>query len=475
MAACRSRGTQRCGLYDCPMIILPVPYREPWAAFSVFAASRHAALLDRSADTADDCISIVAAEPLEVVTASEEGGFIDGALHSPCPFETLDEVWRRHRRSAEGLPFCGALIGYLGYELGGFLEKLPRPKPDRACLPALCFGVYDTAALFDHRSRRAFVIGADEAKAARFAATLASAPFELPPPALQPVLEWRAEQSREEMQANIARILGYIAAGDVYQVNYTQRFMARRPAGLSDFDLYRRLRSISPAPYSTFLACGDVSIASASPERFLALDRQGTVTAEPIKGTRPRDSDASCDAQLARELQQSAKDNAENLMIVDLMRNDLSRVCEVGSVAVPYLNRLQSFAHVHHLVSTVTGRLRGSVSPIDVLRATFPGGSVTGAPKIRAMQIIRELEPAQRGAYCGAHGWIGFDGGADLAMTIRTLTLTPDLIVAQAGGGIVADSDPAAEYEESMVKIAPLLRAGMGEGDDYLVERRPVR
>ena len=160
-------------------------------------------------------------------------------------------------------------------------------------------------------------------------------------------------------------------------------------------------------------------------------------------------------------LQESPKDNAENLMIVDLMRNDLSRVCEAGSVAVPHLCRLQSFSHVHHLVSTVTGHLCPSVTPIDVLRATFPGGSVTGAPKIRAMEIIRELEPSPRGAYCGAHGWIGFDGKADLAMTIRSLTLTPDLIVAQAGGGIVADSDPAAEYEESMVKAAPLLQAAL--------------
>jgi len=458
------------------MIVLPVPYREPAAAFSVFASGRHAALLDRSGEAAGECISIVAAEPVEIVTATEDGGFIDGVPHARDPFETLSEVWRRHRQSANGLPFCGALIGYLGYELGGFLEKLPPAKPDALRVPAMSLSVYDTAALLDHRRRRALVIGADEAKATRFASRLASAPFELPPPALTPAVTWRAEQSREEVEAKIARIIDYIRAGDVYQANYTQRFTAHRPAGLSDFDLYRRLRSISPAPYSTFLRCGDVSIASASPERFLALDGAGLITVEPIKGTRRRDSDPACDAGLARALQQSAKDNAENLMIVDLMRNDLSRVCEVGSVAVPYLNRLQSFSHVHHLVSTVTGRLRGSVSPIDVLRATFPGGSVTGAPKIRAMEIIRELEPRARGAYCGAHGWIGFDGMADLAMTIRTLTLTPDMIVAQAGGGIVADSDPVAEYDESMVKIAPLLRAGLGEADDDgLAERRAMR
>jgi para-aminobenzoate synthetase component 1 len=435
------------------MHVLSIPYCDPAAAFSVFAADEHAALLDR------DRLSVIAAGPLEVVTATEAGGFIDGVYHAGDPFETLGEVWRRRRRTnRRRLPFCGALIGYLGYELGGFLEKLPPPKAGSPPIPAMSFGVYDTAALFDHRRRVAYVAGAGKAKAASFAARLAAAPLEQPPAAL-PAVEWHSEQSRAEVESAIRRIIDYIGAGDVYQVNYTQRFTASRRPEHSDFELYRRLRSISPAPYSSFLRCGGVSIAGASPERFLALDGEGLVSAEPIKGTRPRASDPARDAALARALQESPKDNAENLMIVDLMRNDLSRVCEAGSVAVPHLNRLQSFSHVHHLVSTVTGRLRPGVTPIDVLRATFPGGSVTGAPKIRAMEIIRELEPSPRGAYCGAHGWIGFDGKADLAMTIRSLTLTPDLIVAQAGGGIVADSDPAGEYEESMVKAAPLLQA----------------
>ncbi len=445
------------------MHAVPIPYREPEAAFAVFASDPYAALLDY--DTAGRSISLVAAEPVEIVTATGEGGFADGVWHSPDPFVTIEEVWRRRaRRRSRAGGFAGALIGYLGYELGGFLEKLPAPKTDIQKLPAMSFGAYDTAAFFDRRRRRAWVSGADASKAAALAARLAAAPRELPPPRT-PALSWEAEQSRAEAEANIRRIIDYIGAGDIFQANYTQRFLAKRPAGLDDFALYRRLRSISPAPFSAFLRCGDISIASASPERFLSLDGKGLVTAEPIKGTRPRGSGAARDAALASALLESAKDKAENLMIVDLMRNDLSRVCEIGSVTVPHLCRLESFAQVHHLVSTVTGRLRGSVTPIDVLRATFPGGSVTGAPKIRAMQIIRELEPSPRGAYCGAYGWIGFDGSADLAMTIRTLTLTPDSILAQAGGGIVADSDPAAEYEESMVKIAPLLQAGLGEGE----------
>jgi para-aminobenzoate synthetase component 1 len=438
------------------MHVLSIPYRDPAAAFSAFTADEHAAFLDR------DRVSLIAAGPLEVVTATEAGGFIDGVYHASDPFEALDEVWQRHRRAnRRRLPFCGALVGYLGYELGDFLERLPPPKAGSPPIPAMSFGVYDTAALFDHRRRRAFVVGAGKAKAADFAARLAAVPAEQPPSAMPPAT-WIPEQSRAEVESRIRRIIEYIGAGDVYQVNYTQRFTAQRRPEHGDFQLYRRLRSISPAPYSTFLRCGGVSIAGASPERFLALDGEGLITAEPIKGTRPRASDPACDAALARALQESSKDNAENLMIVDLMRNDLSRVCEAGSVAVPHLCELQSFSHVHHLVSTVTGRLRPAVTPIDVLRATFPGGSVTGAPKIRAMEIIRELEPSPRGAYCGAHGWLGFDGKADLAMTIRSLTVTPDLIVAQAGGGIVADSDPAAEYEESMVKAGPLLRAAQG-------------
>ncbi len=463
---------QRCGSMDeGGMTVLSIPYREPAAAFMAFAEDTHAALLGCSGGLEGDCVSLVAADPVEVIEAVPPGR--KAALD---PFEALEEVWRRHRCGGGGLPFCGALIGYLGYELGGSLEKLPPPKADYIRVPAMFFAAYDTAALFDRRHRTAVVIGPDEAKAARFAARLGAAPMELPPPAPTPSLTWRAEQSREEAEAGIARIIDYIGAGDVYQVNYTQRFAAQRPAGLSDFDLFRRLAAISPAPYSAFLRCGDVSILSASPERFMALDGEGLVTAEPIKGTRRRDSDPARDARLARELQESAKDNAENLMIVDLMRNDLSRICEPHSVDVPHLNRLRSFAHVHHLVSTVTGRVRAGASPIDVLRATFPGGSITGAPKIRAMEIIRELEPFPRGAYCGAYGWIGFDGRADLAMTIRTLTVTPEWVLAQAGGGIVADSTPAAEYEESLLKVAPLLRAGCGEAEDEgLAERRAVR
>jgi para-aminobenzoate synthetase component 1 len=220
------------------------------------------------------------------------------------------------------------------------------------------------------------------------------------------------------------------------------------------------LRALSPAPFSAFLTVPDgTAIASASPERFLGLDAQGHVVTRPIKGTRPRGRTRAEDEALARELVGSEKDQAENLMIVDLLRNDLSRVCRLGSVAVGELAGLESFANVHHLVSEVRGTLFPNLGPVDLLRATFPGGSITGAPKIRAMEIINELEPARRGPYCGAVAWIGFDGAMDSSIVIRTLVIKDGRVAAQAGAGIVADSDPAAEYDETMDKAWALLQS----------------
>jgi para-aminobenzoate synthetase component 1 len=232
------------------------------------------------------------------------------------------------------------------------------------------------------------------------------------------------------------------------------------PRGLDPFMLYRRLRSLSPAPFAAFISASDgTTILSASPERFLSLDPEGLVVTRPIKGTRPRGRTPGEDKALANELSLSEKDQAENLMIVDLMRNDLSRVCRLGSVEVSELATLESFANVHHLVSEVRGTLFPNLGPVDLLRATFPGGSITGAPKIRAMEIINELEPARRGPYCGAIAWIGFDGAMDSSIVIRTLVIKDGQVAAQAGGGIVADSDPAAEYDESMDKVWALLQS----------------
>jgi para-aminobenzoate synthetase component 1 len=270
---------------------------------------------------------------------------------------------------------------------------------------------------------------------------------------------WRPEVSRARYQAMVRRAVEYIRAGDIFQANVTQRIIGRRPAGLDPFTLYRRLRSLSPAPFAAFVNTGRASILSASPERFLRLGAEGDVDTRPIKGTRPRGRGRRQDRGLAAALLASEKDRAENLMIVDLLRNDLSRVCRIGSVTVRELCALESFANVHHLVSEVRGRLDVGTGAVDLLRAAFPGGSVTGAPKIRAIEIINELEPARRGPYCGAIAWLGFDGAMEASIVIRTMVMRGDDIVAQAGGGIVADSEPADEYAESMDKAGALLQS----------------
>jgi para-aminobenzoate synthetase component 1 len=275
--------------------------------------------------------------------------------------------------------------------------------------------------------------------------------------------DWRTETDRARFEAMVARTVEYIRAGDIFQANMTRRFIAALPPALDPFTLYRRLRRLSPAPFGSYVNAPGLVLLSASPERFLALDNAGRVETRPIKGTRPRGSDPHRDARFVAELRASEKDRAENLMIVDLLRNDLSRVCAIGSVRVPELFTLETFANVHHLVSAVEGRLAPGMTALDLLIAAFPGGSITGAPKIRAIEIIHELEPAARGPYCGALAWIGFDGAMDSSIVIRSLWLADGQVVAQAGGGSVADSEPAAEYEETVVKAAPLLAALAGE------------
>lgn len=461
------------------LIVHPLAFRDPVAAFQAFAGDPVAALLD-SADEAGGTgrYAYIAADPFRLIVAGTVVT-VDGVAVPGDPFTVLERELRAHplEPGDAPVPFRTGAVGFFGYELGRHLERLPPSHSNSLGMPDMVVGLYDVVAAFDRVERRAWILSSGwpartpaarrrraEERAAALAARIDAAPQALPPPDWTPTAAWQPERDREDVERRIARVIDYIRAGDIFQANLTQRLLARRPDGLDDFTLYRRLRAASPAPFAAFLRCGPgVTIASASPERFLRLDAEGRVETRPIKGTRRRDPDPARDAALAAELVASEKDRAENLMIVDLMRNDLGRVCRLGSVRVPRLCALESFVSVHHLVSVVEGRLRPDLGPVDLLRATFPGGSITGAPKIRAMEIIHELEPARRGAYCGAIAWIGFDGQMDSSIVIRTLTLAGDTVVAQAGGGIVADSDPAAEYEESMVKLRPLMRAVAGE------------
>ncbi len=461
---------------DFCLAVWEVPYRDPVTAFAPFAGTPFAALLHGAADAGGrGRFSIVAADPFRTITAHGTAATVDGETVVGDPFAVLERELAAHPLppGIAPVPFGGGAIGFLGYELGRVLERLPARHGAGDGTPDMLVGLYDTAAVFDGRDRRAWVVstGFPEqdptirqaralARGAALAAQVASAPDILPPPAAG-TAPWVPEMTRDRYRAQVARVLDYIRAGDIFQANFTGRFLAERPAGVGVFDLYRRLLARSPAPFAACLTGdgGGYGIASASPERFLKLSADGHLETRPIKGTRPRGRTGAEDAALAADLAASVKDRAENLMITDLLRNDIGRVARIGSVRVPSLCAVETFASVHHLVSVVEGRLRPGLGPVDALRATFPGGSITGAPKIRAMEIIDELEAARRGPYCGSAVWIGFDGAMDSSILIRTLTVTPTHVIAQAGGGIVADSDPGLEHDEMMTKITPLLRA----------------
>jgi para-aminobenzoate synthetase component 1 len=420
--------------------------------------------------------SYLAISPFQVLQSGPAGTILDGRMLALDPFTALAEELARFAQptGVAPVPFVGGAVGFLGYELGRHLESVPHLTTGQLDMPDMAFGFYDLVLAFDAEAQRAWLLssglphenGAARQRRATERANWAMERLNATPPRLEaavPPLHWRREIGRAAHQAKVAQVLQYIAAGDIYQANLTSRFLADTPAGLRPFDLYAKLRRRNPAPFAAYLSCGPGrAVASASPERFIQLDPMGKVESRPLKGTRPRGKSACDDVALAADLADSVKDRAENLMIVDLLRNDISRVAQIGSVRVPVLCAVESFPAVHHLVSSIEGQMRPGLGPIDLLRATFPGGSITGAPKIRAMEIIAELEAAPRGPYCGAVAWIGFDGAMDSSIAIRTLTVTPATIAAQAGGGIVADSDPAEEFEEMMVKIRPLLRA-LGE------------
>ncbi len=406
--------------------------------------------------------SFIAADPFLVLRTESGGG---------DPFPDLARLLARSPLAARpGLPpFQGGVAGYFGYDLARHLERLPAHRIDDLRFPDLLLGCYDLVLAFDHARRSTFAFSSglpeesESARGQRAKARLDEFLARLGAPAPRPIEGASspppvADLARADFLAMVRRAIDYIHAGDIYQANLSHRFRAPLPAGFDRLALYRRLRRRNPAPFAAYLDFGDVALASASPERFLKL-RRGHVETRPIKGTRPRGATPEADRALGRSLLESEKDRAENLMIVDLLRNDLSRVCRVGSVRVPSLFALESFATVHHLVSTVTGELRPRRSAVDLLRAAFPGGSVTGAPKIRAMEIIAELEPTARGPYCGSIGYIGFDGAMDSSIVIRTYAIKDRMLTFQVGGGIVADSDPAAEYDETLDKARALIEA----------------
>ncbi len=375
------------------------------------------------------------------------------------PLAALRTALGRHAAAPEGLPFGGGALGYLGYDLARPLGHLAA-RPGLPDWPEMAVGLYDWAVVVDHALQRSLFVrqGRDPRRRPAWEAALRRLRAVSPPPAaVAEVSGTLLEPGIPERQyaAAFARIQRYIRDGDCYQVNFAQRFSGRVAADA--WTLYQRLRRDNPVPYGALLEYPFGQVLSSSPEQFLSVN-DGQVRTRPIKGTRPRGADAASDLALRTALLSSAKDRAENLMIVDLLRNDLGRVCEPGSIEVPELFRVESFATVHHLVSTVSGRLRTGQDALDLIAACFPGGSITGAPKRRAMQIIDELEPVRREVYCGSVIRLGFDGNLDSSITIRTVLLRGDIAYYWAGGGIVADSECAAEYQESLDKAAAFLR-----------------
>jgi para-aminobenzoate synthetase component 1 len=417
--------------------------------------------------------SFLAADPIHLIEAKNGVVSLDGRVVAGDPFSVAQSLLARHpiKHRADLPPFQTGLAGYFGYDLRHQLENLPPHAIDDQPFPDLMLGFYDIVIAFDHVAQRCVLMasglpatGAERARRAR--SRLAAMRQRLrDAQAVVPSTDWqvevKADLARDRVEAMVRRTIAYIEAGDIYQANITHRFRATLPQDLDRLALYDALRRRNPATFAAYLDFGEVALLSSSPERFLKLrveaDGSRIVETRPIKGTRPRGQNAAEDAAEAARLLASEKDRAENLMIVDLLRNDLSRVSAIGSVHVPVLCGLETYATVHHLVSVITARLTDDHDAIDLLRATFPGGSITGAPKIRAMQIIAELEPTRRGPYCGSIGYIGADGTMDTSIVIRTYCLLGRDLSFQVGGGIVADSDPSSEYDETLDKAKALI------------------
>ncbi len=411
---------------------------------------------------ADNSFDIITADPLATletrgeVTTLRVG--VNISEHSEDPLallaHTQQQLLGELELCATHLPFIGGALGLFGYDLGRRFERLPVQAAADIAVPDMAVGIYDWALLRNVATGDwQLVHWGDKAGLANRLAWLEQQQAK-PVPAFALLGAWQSNMSRAEYGEKFARIQEYLAAGDCYQINLTQRFSA--PYQGDEWQAYCLLATANKAPFSAFIRLPDSALLSLSPERFLLLDGRHIET-KPIKGTRPRHPDPAIDRQVARELAQADKDRSENLMIVDLLRNDIGRVSRPGSVSVPHLFAVESFPAVHHLVSTIHGELDARWQGVDLLRACFPGGSITGAPKIRAMEIIEELEPQRRNAYCGSIGYLSQHGRMDTSICIRTLIAEAGRLHCWAGGGIIADSDADSEYQETYDKVARIL------------------
>lgn len=454
---------------------------DPEAAFAPHAESHGALWLDSSDQQHHAArYSFIAIAPYQIYQA--DSGQAETTLDAiAADLKAHETLWDDLPDAVSALvpPFRGGAAGYFGYDMASAAALNLSPSSTQAdadplALPALHIGFYDTVIGFDHLAKKCFIIAtglpettpalrADRANKALakwrqmlVGLPAAALPDPLPAPALAAPLH--SNFTAEGYQQGVQKIIDHILSGDIFQANLAQSFEARLNASDSGFAYYQRLRRLSPAPFSSYSRFDGWAMASASPERFL-LAQNGQIETRPIKGTEPRGETARQDAEIAARLLNSEKDRAENIMIVDLLRNDLAKSCQDGSINVPQLCGLESFANVHHLVSTVRGTLAEDKTPLDALRVSFPGGSITGAPKMRAMQIIDDIEPSKRGPGYGSIGYIGFDGSMDSNIIIRTAFIRNDRLRFHVGGGIVADSQPAREYQETLNKARGLMQA----------------
>jgi para-aminobenzoate synthetase component 1 len=471
-----------------PLAVELVPSPDPWEVIKRLAGLSELMFLDSAEKHGErGRYSYIAADSslLEFHDSRRDGRQINQSfLHL-----IAKKLPSSPSRTLPGLPpFQGGLGVMFSYELGRTFECLPQTKFDEFQAPEWAVAIYDWVISFDHQLNRAWIVStgrsfdaAPDPERARYRLNAVLAWLRQPAKMLKDLKVPGLFQTRRPRAADLApqyplpghrditsnferasyeaavrKAIEYVHAGDCFQVNLSQRLLA--PLREHPLELYGRLRKLNPAPFAAYFDLGDFQILSASPERFFRLTNREVET-RPIKGTRPRGKTPAEDRELIDDLSNNPKDRAENVMIVDLLRNDLGKVCEYGSVRVPQVCEVESFQYVHHLVSMITGKLRSGVGPLELIAATFPGGSVTGAPKVRAMEIIAELEPTARGPYCGCLGWIGFDGSADMNILIRTFTAGRGWLQFPVGGGIVADSDPAREYEETLHKAAGLLKA----------------
>lgn len=431
--------------------------------FTIFRNEHDSFILDSAMDKEKlGRYSFISSQPFKVLKYKDT---------DENPLELLKEELNKYRVTNDtNLPFIGGAVGYLSYDLGNYIEELPRSAVDDIGMPDIYFGFYNHVIVVDHLMEKTYIATPDidvkleekiiddiEQKILKEEEKgiddICYQEKEVKP------IRLKSNFTKKEFKNAVQNVREYIRQGDIYQANLTQRFSGETE--LTSFELYRDLRRFSPAPFGAFLNFEDVHILSNSPERFIRCTNK-KIEARPIKGTRPRGKDKEEDLKLQQELKNSEKDRAELLMIVDLERNDIGRISKTGSVKVPELFVIEPYANVNHLVSTVVGELKDNKDATDIIKATFPGGSITGAPKIRAMEIIDELEPTQRNVYTGSIGYIGFNGDMDFNIAIRTIIKDDKKVYFQVGGGMTWDSDPDEEYQETIDKAKSIMKALRG-------------